>query len=36
MKCSNALEERVRRGLIRALYAQGLISEAVFRALLGG
>ena len=36
MKRNRVLEERMRRGLIRALYAQGLISEAVFRALLEG
>lgn len=34
MQCSHALERRLWRGLIRALYEQGEISEAVYRALL--
>lgn len=34
MQRSHALEQRLLRGLIRALYEQGEISEAVYRALL--
>lgn len=35
MKRNKVLEAQVRRGLLRALYEQGLISEAVYRVLLG-
>lgn len=34
MQRSHALEQRLLRGLIRALYEQGEISEVVYRALL--
>ena len=34
MQCSHALEQRLWRGLFRALYEQEEISEAVYRALL--
>lgn len=34
MQCSHELEQRLWRGLIRALYEQEEISEAVYRALL--
>lgn len=34
MQRSHALEQGLLRGLIRALYEQGEISEAVYRALL--
>ncbi len=34
MQCSHVLVQRLWRGLIRALYEQGEISEAVYRALL--
>lgn len=34
MQRSHALEQRLLRGLIHALYEQGEISEAVYRTLL--
>lgn len=34
MKQNKALETRVRRGLLRALYEAGMLTEPIYRALL--